>query len=177
MPPSAGDEERATHPFRAAAPKQASSAAPGRQAISKEAEPASTVRPEPAVSASPARRLHLETIDGAGGRSSYYSAVSYWRSPLQSSAPVITEPVQTLTSIEGLQVLNTSAAYDAKGDYVISGDIVNATDVERPAWLMVAEVFDANGALLGTARMLNNVKYYTNRDYEILAKRGTMSRN
>lgn len=98
-----------------------------------------------------------------------YLAISRFKAP----APVITEPVQTLTSIDGLQVLNTSAAYDAKGDYVISGDIVNTTDVERPAWLMVAEVTDANGVLLGTARMLNGIELYTNRDYEILAKRGT----
>lgn len=98
-----------------------------------------------------------------------YSAISRFK----ASSPVAKEPVPMLTSIDGLEVITTSAVYDAKGDYVISGDIVNATEVERPAWLVVAEVFDANGALLGTARMLNGIELYTHRDYELLAKRGT----
>ena len=97
-----------------------------------------------------------------------YSAISHFK----TSAPVTKEPITTLTSIDGLQVVNTSAAYDAKGDFVISGDIVNTTDVERPAWLVVAEVFDGNGALLGKAKMSNGIELYTRRDYEILAKRG-----
>jgi hypothetical protein len=86
---------------------------------------------------------------------------------------VTKEPVTTLTSIDGLEIVNTSTAYDAKGDFVISGDIVNTTDVERPAWLVVAEVFDVNGASLGKARMLNGIELYARRDYELLAKRGT----
>jgi len=100
-------------------------------------------------------------------------AVGYMASSrFKASAPVTKEPVATLTSIDGLQVVNTSTAYDAKGDFVISGDIVNATDVERPAWLVVADVFDGAGALLGRARMLNGIELYTRRDYDILAKRG-----
>jgi hypothetical protein len=98
-----------------------------------------------------------------------YMAISHFK----ASAPLTKEPVKTLTLIDGLQVVNTSAGHDAKGDYVISGDIVNTTDVERPAWLVVAEVFDGNGLLLGSARMLNGIELYTHRDYEILAKRGT----
>jgi hypothetical protein len=97
-----------------------------------------------------------------------YSALSHFK----ASTPVSKTPVGMLTSIDGLEVVNTLGGHDAKGDYVISGDIVNSTDVEQPAWLVVAEAFDANGALLGTARMLNGVELYTQRDYEILAKRG-----
>jgi hypothetical protein len=89
------------------------------------------------------------------------------------STPVGTPQVGTLTSIDGLEVVNTKAAHNAKGDYVISGEIVNNTEVERPAWLVVAEVFDGKGMLLGRARMLNGIELYTQRDYEILAKRGT----
>jgi DNA-directed RNA polymerase subunit M/transcription elongation factor TFIIS len=91
----------------------------------------------------------------------------------KASAPVISPPVSTLTSIDGIEIVNTSGLHNTKGDYVISGDIVNSTDVERPAWLVVAEVFDANGTVIGRARMLNGVELYTHRDYEILAKRGT----
>ena len=91
----------------------------------------------------------------------------------KASEPGMSQPVSTLTSIDGLQVVNTSAAHNAKGDYVISGDIVNSTEGERSAWLVVAEVFDDKGLLLGRARMLNGIELYTHRDYEILAKRGT----
>jgi hypothetical protein len=98
-----------------------------------------------------------------------YMATSHFKEP----APVAKEPDGTLMSIEGLQVVNTTAVHDARGDYVISGDIVNTTDVERPAWLLVAEVFDEKGVLLGRARMLNGIELYTSRDYELLAKRGT----
>jgi predicted Zn finger-like uncharacterized protein len=97
-----------------------------------------------------------------------YSAFSRFK----TSATVTKEPVAILTSIDGLQVVNTSTAYDAKGDLVISGDIVNTTEVERPAWLVVADVFDGAGALLGRARMLNGIELYTRRDYEVLTKRG-----
>lgn len=144
--------------------------------VKRSIEPTGTVRTETAVSASnttapssTSRQLMVLAVAVLIIVAVGYLAISRFK----TSVPVTTEPVQMLTSIEGLQVLNTSAAYDAKGDYVISGDIVNATDVERPAWLMVAEVFDANGALLGTARILNGIELYTNRDYEILAKRGT----
>lgn len=102
------------------------------------------------------------------------AAVGYFAvSRFHATAPVTNEPARAQASIDGLEVINTSAGYDAKGDYVISGDIVNNTDGERPAWLVVAEVFDANGASLGSARMLNGIELYTHRDYEILAKRGT----
>jgi hypothetical protein len=98
-----------------------------------------------------------------------YSALSRFK----ASAPATKETVRMLTSIDGLQVVNTLGGHDAKGDYVISGDIVNTAGEEQPAWLVVAEVFDGNGTLLGTARMLNGIELYTQRDYEILARRGT----
>ncbi len=97
-----------------------------------------------------------------------YAAFSHFK----ASTPMTRIPARLQTSVDGLQVVNTSAVHDAKGDYVISGDIVNSTDVEHPAWLLVAEVFNANGVSLGKARMLNGIELYTRRDYEILAKRG-----
>ncbi len=101
------------------------------------------------------------------------AAVAYMATAhFKASAPTMKEPAGTMMSIEGLEVVNTSASHNANGDYVISGDIVNATKVERPAWLVVAEVFDSSGVLLGRARMLSGIELYTRRDYELLAKRG-----
>lgn len=98
-------------------------------------EPTGIVRPEPAVSASSettpsstTRQLMVLAVAVLIIAAVGYLAISRFK----AAAPVPTEPVSTLTSIEGLQVLNTSADYDARGDYVISGDIVNTTDVERP---------------------------------------------
>ena len=97
-----------------------------------------------------------------------YGMFSWFHVP----APSRDEPTSVLNSTEGLQVVNTTAAHNAKGDLVISGDVVNAIDQERPAWLVVAEIFDAQGKQLGRAKLLNGKELYTRRDYEILAKRG-----
>lgn len=101
------------------------------------------------------------------------AAVGYFAiARFNAGAPATSVPVRAQTTIEGLEVVNTFGAYDVKGDYVVSGDIVNTTNDERSAWLVVAEVFDGKGALLGSARMLNGIELYTRRDYEVLAKRG-----
>ena len=48
----------------------------------------------------------------------------------------------------------------------------NITDKPRPAWYIVAEVFDAQNTVLVRAKMLSGKQLYTRRDYEILVKRG-----
>jgi len=72
----------------------------------------------------------------------------------------------------GLQVSRASGAMDPSGDLIISGTIENAVDKENPAWHAVAEVYDAQGAVLIQARILNGLQLYTQRDYDILARRG-----
>ena len=143
--------------------------------VKQESVQASTVLPattvtasDPAAPSSTSRQLMVLAVAFIIIVTVGYMAISRFK----TSAPVTNAPVSTLTSIDGLHVRNTSAVYDAKGDYVISGDIVNTSDGERPAWLVVAEVFDAKGALLGKARLLNGVELYTQRDFGILAKRG-----
>jgi DNA-directed RNA polymerase subunit M/transcription elongation factor TFIIS len=144
--------------------------------VKQRSEPTGTVRPATIVSASSsvAPSSTLRQLMVLGVAVLIIVAVGYGAiSRFKASAPAVKEPVRMLTSTDGLEIVNNSAVLDAKGDYVISGDIVNTTDVERPAWLVVAEVFDANGASLGRARMLNGIELYTHRDYEVLAKRGT----
>jgi hypothetical protein len=131
--------------------------------------PAAVSASSPAATSSTSRQLMVLAIAVLIIAAVGYSALSHFK----ASTPVSQAPVGMLTSIDGLEVMNTAATYDTRGDYVISGDIVNTTDVERPAWLIVAEMFDNQGILLGRARMLNGIELYTRRDYEILAKRGT----
>jgi hypothetical protein len=181
--PTSGDAERSMPappkpqlPFTETKPPSSLPREQTKPTVKPRSEQPSTVRPATAVSASSTtvpsstlRQLMVLAVAVLIIVAVGYMAISRFK----ASAPVTREPVRTLTSIDGLEVVNTLAGYDAKGDYVISGDIVNTTDEERPAWLVVAEVFDANGALLGRARMLNGIELYTHRDYEILAKRGT----
>ncbi len=131
--------------------------APAAVSVSNESAPSSTLRQAIVLA------LAVLLIAAVG-----YLATAHFK----ATAPATKETVGAVMSVEGLDVVNTSAILNANGDYVVSGDIVNATKVERPAWLVVAEVFDASGRLLGRARMLNGIELYTRRDYEILAKRG-----
>ncbi|OGW34774.1 MAG: hypothetical protein A2X58_13415 [Nitrospirae bacterium GWC2_56_14] len=166
--PASGDAER---PMPAPPPprEQAKAAIKPTPEQTRPVRPAAVSASSPAATSSTSRQLMVLAIAVLIIAAVGYSALSHFK----ASTPVSKAPVGMLTSIDGLEVINTTAAYDARGDYVISGDIVNTTDVERPAWLIVAEMFDSQGILLGRARMLNGIELYTHRDYEILAKRGT----
>jgi len=82
------------------------------------------------------------------------------------------ELVKGVTSQEGLQITCASGSADASQDYLISGVIENTTDQERPAWYVVANVYDAQGTVLMRERIWNGKQLYTGKDYAVLAKRG-----
>ena len=76
-----------------------------------------------------------------------------------------------MTSPEGLQISNP-VGYRAGGDLMITGDVLNTTDKEKITWYIVADVYDAKGAVLVQTGMMNGRQVYLQRDYDILEKRG-----
>ena len=82
------------------------------------------------------------------------------------------EAPKGMNSPEGLQITSASGSLDQNQDLIISGAIENTTDKERTAWYVVVHVYDAQGAVIMNARMLNGKQLYTKRDYEVLEKRG-----
>jgi hypothetical protein len=98
-----------------------------------------------------------------------YGVFMYLKPSLQEK---VEAPVQELTSIEGLQVVNPVGTIDANGDLVVIGTIENATNMDRSDWYIVLEVYDAQGVVLSKIRLLNGNQIYSRRDYDILAKRG-----
>ena len=92
---------------------------------------------------------------------------------LGRSSQQVSEAFKTVTSPEGLLITSAAGAIDpANQDLVITGAIENTTDKPRPAWYVVAEVYDAQNTVLIRAKMLSGKQIYTRRDYDILAKRG-----
>ncbi len=94
---------------------------------------------------------------------------------LQSPSPSLQmekKSVNTITSIEGLQIVNPVGSMEANGDLLISGAIENATVKERALWYVLAIVNDAQGSEIAKIRFLNGKQIYTRRDYDILAGRG-----
>jgi hypothetical protein len=81
------------------------------------------------------------------------------------------EMVKGVTSPEGLKIASVSGAVDANQDFLVSGVIENTTNQERSDWYLVVDVYDARGTVLDNARMWNGKQLYTQRDYEVLAKR------
>ena len=85
----------------------------------------------------------------------------------------VSDAVKAVTSPEGLQITSATGAIDpANQDLVITGVIENTTDKPRPAWYVVADVYDAQNTVLVRAKMLSGKQIDTRRDYEILTKRG-----
>ncbi len=85
----------------------------------------------------------------------------------------MSEAVKEVTLPDGLQIQSAAGAIDpATGDLVITGVIENITDKPRPAWYVVAEVYDAQGVVLTRGKSLSGKQLYARRDYEIMAKRG-----
>jgi len=74
----------------------------------------------------------------------------------------------------GLEITNAHGYIDpASGDLLVSGSIRNTTDKPKLGWYLVTEVRDAKEAVLATVQMLNGIQLYTDRDRELLARRGT----
>lgn len=98
-----------------------------------------------------------------------YGAFVYLQPPpqkkVEKAAPVI-------TSIDGLEIVNSAGTMDANGDLIVTGDIANAADTAKSDWYVVVEVYDAQGAVLTKIRLLNGNQIYSKRDFDILAKRG-----
>jgi hypothetical protein len=85
----------------------------------------------------------------------------------------VSDAVKAVTSPEGLQITSAAGAIDpANQDLVITGVIENTTDKPRPAWYVVADVYDAQNTVLVRVKMLSGKQIYTRRDYDILTKRG-----
>ncbi len=85
----------------------------------------------------------------------------------------VSDAVKAVTSPEGLLITSASGAIDpGTQDLVITGVIENTTDKPRPAWYVVADVYDAQNTVLIRAKMLSGKQIYTRRDYDIFAKRG-----
>jgi predicted Zn finger-like uncharacterized protein len=73
----------------------------------------------------------------------------------------------------GLQVSNAHGYFDpATGDLIVSGSIQNTTDQPKLGWYLVTEVRDAKENVLTTVKMMNGIQLYTDRERELLAKRG-----
>ena len=92
---------------------------------------------------------------------------------LGRAAERVSDAAKAVTSPEGLQITNASGSIDpVTQDLVITGSVENITDKPRPAWYIVAEVYDAQNTVLIRAKMLSGKQIYTRRDYDILVKRG-----
>ena len=86
--------------------------------------------------------------------------------------PEKNEPAVHLTSIAGLHIENASAVPEADGDLLISGTVVNEMNTPQDAWLVVVDVFDANGGTIKKLRSFRGQQLYSKNDFDILNKRG-----
>jgi predicted Zn finger-like uncharacterized protein len=91
---------------------------------------------------------------------------------VQAAAQGTMSALMDMSSTEGLKIINPSGYMDTNGDLVITGTVENTADKEKPLWYLVAEVNDARNTVIVKARMLNGKQLYTQRDYDILVKRG-----
>jgi len=83
-----------------------------------------------------------------------------------------TAPRELITA-EGLQVIKAHGYFDAAtGDLVITGSVQNTTDKPKAGWYLVTEVRDAGETVLATVKMLNGIQRYTDKERDILIKRG-----
>jgi phage FluMu protein Com len=168
---------RPTEPKPATAPKPGPIAAP---------------RPVPAASSAPAGHAaqHAATMSaalpsassGTGKKLAVFIAVilviilaalfgAKWY--FGQASQRVSDAVKAVTAPEGLQIASASGAIEpGTQDLIITGVIENTTDKPRPAWYVVADVYDAQNSVLVRAKLLSGKQLYTRRDYDILAKRG-----
>jgi len=170
-----------TPPKPAATAKQGSTANPFPQALTVPSAPAgeaaqpamrlsSTPSAAPAASSGTGKKLLiivavlLVIITAAAFGAKWY----FGRATQQ-----VSEVIKAVTSPEGLLITSASGAIDTGNqDLVITGVIENTTDKPRPAWYVVADVYDAQNTVLVQAKMLSGKQIYTRRDYDILVRRG-----
>ena len=160
-----------THPAQPSKPKK-ETPRPAAPTVSPAAE---RIVKEPVYPSTPARsgRMILVLFGtlimlGLAG----YGVFVYLQPSPPSPQKKVQDPAHELTSIEGLQIVNPAGAVDANGDLLVTGIIENAADKERADWYVVLEVNDAQGAVLSKIRLLNGNQIFSQRDYDILAKRG-----
>ncbi len=92
---------------------------------------------------------------------------------LGKASQSVSEVVKTVTTPDGLQIMSVTGVMDpVNGDLVVSGAVENTTDKPRPAWFVVVDVYDGQGAVLTKAKLLSGKQLYTKQDYEVLIKRG-----
>ena len=82
------------------------------------------------------------------------------------------ELLKELASTEGLHISSASGNIDSNGDLLIKCVIENSLDRERPVWYVVVDIYSAQGSVLGKIRSINGKQMYTQKDYDILSKRG-----
>ncbi len=177
--------------------KSPSQAEPGREAKTfappkPEPRPAVVSRPvpvgpalSPIESEQPAEAMSAAPKAASGGKGKKIlafvavlliimaAAVFGARWYLGQLAQKASEIVKAVTTPEGLQINNAAGAIDpVSNDLVITGVVENTTDKPRPAWYIVAEVYDAQNVVLVKAKLVSGKQIYTRRDYEILTRRG-----
>ena len=164
-------EPTPTYPARSSQPKKDTP----RPAVPTSSPQAERTATEPVYPSTPSRsgRMILVLfgtlmILGLAG----YGVFVYLQPAPPSLQQKVRKPVPEITSIEGLQILNPAGTIDANGDLLVSGIIENAADKERADWYVVLEVYDAQSAVLSKIRLLNGNQIFSQRDYDILAKRG-----
>jgi hypothetical protein len=167
----AGETKAATFPTHPAQPSKPKMETPSPAAPTVSPAAERTVK-EPMYPSTPSRSgrmilvlLGTLIILGLAG----YGAFVYLQPSPQKK---VEGPAHEIISIEGLQIVNPAGTMDANGDLLVTGVIENAADKERAAWYVVLEVYDAQGAVLSKIRLLNGNQIYSQRDYDILAKRG-----
>jgi zinc-ribbon domain len=160
-----------THPAQSSKPKKEIS----RPAVPTVSPASERTVMEPLYSSTPSRSGRMIfvlfgtlIILGLAG----YGVFVYRQQSPKYPQKKVEEPAHEITSIEGLQIVNPAGAVDANGDLLVTGVIDNAADKERADWYVVLEVYDAQGAVLSKIRLLNGNQIYSQRDYDILAKRG-----
>jgi predicted Zn finger-like uncharacterized protein len=109
--------------------------------------------------------IALMILGGAAVGTNYY---------LGKTSQQTTDPANATSSVpEGLQILNASGAVDpANGDLIVTGVIENSSDQPKPAWYVVVDVYDAQGAVLTKGKLFSGKQLYLRRDYELMVKRG-----
>ena len=163
---TARDESTANPPLPASTAPSSAAKEAARPAIPRIATPSAA----PAASSGAGKKLVIFiTVVLIVIAAAVFGAKWYFKQASQH----VSDAVKTVTSPKGLQITNTSGAIDpGTQDLIITGTIQNITDKPRPAWYIVAEVFDARNTVLVRAKMLSGNQLYTRRDYEILVKRG-----
>ncbi len=143
---------------------------PVRPAAPRPAQPAVVVSAsQPATGSSAGMKILIAVVAVI-----VLAAGAYFAKPFFSGSSRTSFDIGKEVTPEGLQIANASGGVDpVSGDLIISGTIENSTDKARPAWYVVVDLLDAKGTVLSQAKLVSGKYFYTRRDMDILAKRGT----